>query len=174
MILQASYHATFLASRQVNIQEYVNPSLPNTSQNVKHCSYQCDKTTYPSTNKRKALLLAATKHLNVNSTIGHPHIPYIYHGNLQKIGKKSNSFRNQWHFRNNRLSFGKLKNRYPIANLPEDGGGAPRPIAANSELTFCPASSRILISSLANLALAAVKKVYAVPFAPALPVRPIR
>lgn len=117
MILQASYHATFLASRQVNIQEYVNPSLPNTSQNVKHCSYQCAKTTYPSTNKCKALLLAATKHLNVNSTIGHPHTPYIYHGNLQKIGKKSNSFRNQWHFRNNRLSFGETKKQTSNSKL---------------------------------------------------------
>ena len=48
MILQASYHAKFLVSRQVNTQEYMNPSLPNTSQNV-----QCTKTTYPSTSKGK-------------------------------------------------------------------------------------------------------------------------
>jgi len=79
MILQASYHAKFLVSRHVNIQEYMNPSLPNTSQNV-----QCAKTTYPSTNKGKALILASTKHVNVNSMIGHPHTPYIYHGNLKK------------------------------------------------------------------------------------------
>ena len=63
MILQASYHAKFLVSRQVNTQEYMNPSLPNTSQNV-----QCAKTTYPST-KGKSLILAATKHVNVNSTM---------------------------------------------------------------------------------------------------------
>jgi len=48
MILQASYHATFLVLRQVSIQECMNPSLPNTSQNV-----QCTKTTYPSTSKGK-------------------------------------------------------------------------------------------------------------------------
>lgn len=59
-------------------------------------------------------------------------------------------------------------------NWPEGGGGAPRSIAAKSGLTFCPASSSKLISSFANLALAAVKNVYAVPLAPALPVRPMR
>eukprot|EP00270_Netrium_digitus_P007203 TRINITY_DN2099_c0_g1_i4.p1 TRINITY_DN2099_c0_g1~~TRINITY_DN2099_c0_g1_i4.p1 ORF type:complete len:102 (+),score=12.61 TRINITY_DN2099_c0_g1_i4:193-498(+) len=47
-------------------------------------------------------------------------------------------------------------------------------IASRSCPTGCPASDRMFTSSRAFLAFAAVKKENDIPFAPALPVRPIR
>lgn len=81
---------------------------------------------------------------------------------------QQNEIRSDHHNYIARNGFDELKKRLELSFSPED-----RTRAERVGGTTWPASWRILISSLANLALSCVKNVMAIPLAPARPVRPI-